>query len=83
MKDNLGGHLVDDWSLFFCILAGLVEGSLSGDGRESFIPTDELDFRGASQGLNEYLRLGGGGAVGAIHISRHSDNDGLRPAIGG
>lgn len=60
-----------------------MEGPLSGDGRESFIPTDDLDFRGAPQGLDELLRFGRSGAVGAIHIPWHSNNDGLRPAFGG
>jgi hypothetical protein len=83
LKDDLGGDLIDDGFLISGVSAGLLEGSLRGDGGEAFVPRNDLQWREGSEFFDKLLRLGRGGAVGSIHISWHSNNDGLRSAFGG
>ena len=83
LKNDLGGDLIDDGFLISGVSAGLLKRSLRGDGGKAFVPRNDLQCREGSEFLDELLCLGRGGAVGAIHISWHANNDGGDSPAGG
>ncbi len=75
--------LIDDVLLILCLAAGLLQRALRGDRRKPLVPGDNLARQGGAQLGGKFLRLFRGWPVGAVHVPRHSDNDGFDFTLGG
>lgn len=75
LQEDGGGHLVDFPFAVFVADVGGVEGAVGLGGGEAFVPGFDGEVKLGLEGGDEVADFGGGGAVGAVHVAGHADED--------